>query len=227
MKKLIALVAAALVGVVSLTAQDNYKTVKGYVLDTNGNPIAGAEVMPTGGGSSAITDADGSFTMSVHPYLKTLTASYAGMGSKKLKVNYDKDMVFNLKNAWKTRAFVSLIGNVGYNGCMYELYGGGGVMAGALGKWGGYAKFTYTNEKDITATAGLVKGFTQNIYGYLGVGYSSIFDYGDDNYPGLGGDLGVIIKPSKHIAFSVGLSMATYFECTYRAGADIGFTYVF
>ncbi|MBD5326371.1 MAG: hypothetical protein HDS04_06810 [Bacteroides sp.] len=249
MKKVISFVAAALVGIVSMTAQDNYKTVKGYVLDTNGNPIAGAEVMPTGGGTSAITDADGSFTMNVHPYLKTLTATYAGMGSKKLKVSYDNDMVFRMKSAWRTRGFICLMGNLGFNGA-YTTYGhalpigGGGVMGGVLGKWGAYGKVTYGKREghaDITATVGLIKGCAPSFYVYLGVGYGSLAgdpeyigtdEYGVEKFNfktnnGAACDLGFIIKPSKHFTFSIGATLSTAFGYDYKIGADIGAGYVF
>lgn len=243
MKKLFAILAVMAMTILGASAQIEQKTVRGVVLDTNGNPIAGAEVMAPGGGASIITDADGSFSMTVSPYLKTLTASYAGMGTKKMKVKFDRDMIFKMKTAWRTRGFISAIGNIGWNAYMYEMTGGGGIMGGILGKWGAYGKFVYTNQNDISGTIGVIKGVTSAFYLYLGLGYGSTydFDYYDyydkylsdnsievyKNYPGAAFDFGAIIKPSKHFGFSVGVNVATNFDGPYRVGGDIGISYIF
>ncbi len=261
-------------------AQIEPKTVRGVVVDNNGNPIAGAEVTATGGGSSAITDSDGSFSLQVSPYLKTLTATYAGMGSKKQKVKFDKDMVFRMKEAWKTRGFISLIGNIGFNNywqwgdysTVYEddnkkirecvdgedasIFGGGGLMGGVLGKWGAYGKFVYSSNKDITATAGFIKGCSRVFYIYFGIGYGSLrfpnnkehidqdyFTYNsgywkyessscktktiERKFHGFACDLGFIIKPSKHFFFSIGPSLTTNFDDATKYRVDVGVGYVF
>lgn len=248
MKKLLVILAAMAMTAFGASAQVEQKTVRGVVLDTNGNPIAGAEVMAPGGGASTITDADGSFSMTVSPYLKTLTATYAGMGSKKMKVRFDRDMVFNMKSAWKSRGFISLIGNFAYHEYLWDspVSGGGGIMGGVLGKWGAYGKFTMTNKKEISATAGLIKGIIPALYFYIGVGFGSVaHDYWVDEYYNTdthryeydkvmterysGGalDFGFIIKPAKHFGFSLGFNGATDFDGYFRLGGDIGVSYIF
>lgn len=249
MKKLFTIMAIMALTAVGASAQIEQKTVRGVVLDTNGNPIAGAEVMAPGGGASAITDADGSFSMTVSPYLKTLTATYAGMGSKKMKVRFDKDMVFNMKSAWKSRGFISLIGNVAYNEDLWDspVSGGGGIMGGLLGKWGVYGKVTMSNKKEVSATAGLIKGIIPALYFYIGVGYGSVadegawYDYFDERgyihweyletktHHNNGGalDFGFIIKPAKHFGFSVGFNGASSFQYNFRLGGDLGISYIF
>lgn len=240
---------------ICVSAQVEQKSVRGVVIDTNGNPIAGAEVMATGGGSSAITDADGSFTLSVSPYLKTLTATYAGMVSKKMKVKFDKDMIFNLRSEWRSRGFISLIGNVNYNDYWSEsspITGGVGLMGGLLGKWGVYGKASGTNIMEISVTAGIIKRIVRTAYFYFGVGYGSVpiqvynWEYYDsynvDNYgtsdmritstwtettPGFATDLGFIIRPARHFGVLVGFTAATNFDGPFRIGVDAGVVYIF
>lgn len=244
MKKLLTLAAAAAMTVAGAFAQESQRTVHGFVIDNNGNPIAGAEVTATGGGASAISDADGSFTMQVSPFLKTLTATYSGMASKKIKVDFNSDIIIALKEQWRTRAFVNAIGNICFNS--YANGGGGGVMGGVIGKWGGYGKVTVDNNVSITATAGVIKGITPKIYAFLGIGYGSVYweDWGSYSYyngynyqyyhwedssndAGIAIDFGGIIKLSKHFNLTISYTPVITPDGDSSHNMNIGCGYVF
>lgn len=217
MRKLLVLTACAVLSVGAVLAQDT-KTVTGYVVDKNGNPLVGAEVMATGGGATTITDADGSFTLNVHPLLKKLTASYAGMNDKTLKIKDRNNLVFNMRAGNGRRGFISLIATGGlssYKG--YTHYNnhyedsntgsfGGGLMGGQFGNWGWYVKAMYYNNTDFehggSLTAGIIKqlGKTKTSL-YLGGGYGNL-SYVD----GFAIDLGTIIRVSRHVNFIAGLN---------------------
>lgn len=256
MKKVIAVVFTMMAGVASLVAQ-NTRTVHGYVIDKDGNPIVGAEVSAPGGGDAAITDSDGSFTLSVSPFLKKLTANYAGMGEKKLDVNFEKDMLFTLKPEKKHPFFLGLSMGIGvatdcYDGHDYEHYfaWSPSIMAGQLGKWGWYGKISYTGidygyQSNFSVIGGAVKSLVKNKcflnfgvgYGNVGVTeyYTQYFDnwtnsgYSDNRYSGVALDLGVIIKPWEHWMLTVGFTPTLVFEDFNYSQyiGSIGFGYVF
>lgn len=241
MKKIVTLLTIALAAAGSLMAQNNQRTVKGFVIDNNGNPIAGAEVMATGGGETAITDADGSFSMTVSPFLKTLTATYTGMGSKKQKTRFDRDMIFRMSpknNYWFLNAVGIVSTGEGFTG------GGGGLMGGYLGKWGGYLKATIDNYKCPNITVGVIKSFSQKVYGYLGVGYGqTVFEefYGSYSYYGyystndwetcadnaIAMEVGCIFKTSRHFNITVGYTLALDVDSYSRHSVNVGAGYVF
>ena len=244
MKKLLTLAAAAAMTVAGAFAQESKRTVHGFVIDNNGNPIAGAEVTATGGGASAISDADGSFTMQVSPFLKTLTATYSVMASNKIKVDFNSDIIIALKEQWRTRAFANAIGNICVNS--YANGGGGGVMGGVIGKWGGYGKVTVDNNASITATAGVIKGITPKIYAFVGVGFGSAYweywshysyyngySYQFEDLSESGHDVGFaiefggILKLSKHFNLMIGYTPVFVPDDESSHNINIGCGYVF
>ncbi|MBD5373784.1 MAG: carboxypeptidase-like regulatory domain-containing protein [Bacteroides sp.] len=190
MKKFISICAAMLLGLGSMLAQENFKAVKGYVIDKNGNPIPGAEVMAPGGGESAITDSDGSFHMNVHPLLKKLSATYDGMTTKTLKIKPDKDLVFRLKKERVRPAFLNVVHAFSYN--MHGYYDNSapawGIMAGMLGKWGFYGKGVSDWEGNFSVTFGVIKSiYKRTTYIYAGAGYGmadreSYYEYYNPRY---------------------------------------------
>ncbi len=196
MKKFITISIAFVLSVGTMIAQTNYKTVKGYVVDKNGNPIPGAEVTTPGGGESVITDSDGSFNMSVHPLLKKLSASYDGMTTKTLKIQPEKDLVFTLKKERKNPAFISASFGLSYNmngdGDSYETYEYFGpswsLMAGMLGKWGFYGKGNCDWNGNFSITVGAIKSIYKHaIFMYAGLGYGMAeryfnYEYYDEYY---------------------------------------------
>ena len=68
-------------------AQD--KTVKGHVVDENGEPLIGVTIKAGGSGSSvgAITDLDGNFTLSLPQGKQTIVLTYTGYKTKTIKVS--------------------------------------------------------------------------------------------------------------------------------------------
>lgn len=112
----------------------NTKVITGAVIDKNGNPLPNALVEATGGAESVSTDADGSFRIEVPIWLKSLTARYAGFPDKQIKLDGRSQVIFEMKQkkgSWFLNATGAVI--IGED----ETYGGVGLMAGYLGKWGG------------------------------------------------------------------------------------------
>jgi len=246
MKKLLSAIVMAVLAIGCITAQTSERTVRGYVIDKNGNPIPGAEVSATGGAETTITDSDGSFSLQVPPFLKSLIATYTGMGTKKMKIPTSGDMIFEMKEKWPSKWFLNVVGSFGFTDDGYCYGYGGGIMVGVLSKWGYYFKGNLDSEMCPNITIGVVKGITGSIYGYLGVGYGRIkhtwdeysFDeYGSpleviscsDFYDGMAIDAGVIIKTSKHFNITAGYTMTTELvEYPYiRHTLNVGVGYVF
>ena len=61
-------------------------TVKGQVLDLNGEPIIGANILEKGTTNGTITDYEGNFTLNVKPNA-VLVVSYIGYASKEIAIN--------------------------------------------------------------------------------------------------------------------------------------------
>ena len=82
MKKLFLLLTAVLMAVVCALAQTH--TITGTVVSAaDGEPLAGATVMPVGGGvQGTATDIDGKFTISLPANVKKVVVSYVGMVSQ-------------------------------------------------------------------------------------------------------------------------------------------------
>lgn len=71
-------------------------TVKGTVVDENGEPVPGASVYVKGTKQGTITDIDGRFTLSINPG-QTLIASFVGYLSVEKTVNQSNEtMTFTL-----------------------------------------------------------------------------------------------------------------------------------
>ena len=185
MKRIFAmlLLASAVTGAMAQATRE----VKGAVIDKNGNPLPGAKVEATGGAESTVTDADGTFTLEVSQWLKSLTATYPGMNKKKVSIKDGKtNVVFNMSKH-STHWFVNIVGmyTIGYD------YGNGslGVMGGQIGKWGWYAKAimdlnvadgAYRNTDKASPGpsfyVGGIKRIIDPLYFYLGVGYTTSYE---------------------------------------------------
>ena len=224
-----------LLGLGSMLAQENFKAVKGYVIDKNGNPIPGAEVMAPGGGESAITDSDGSFHMNVHPLLKKLSATYDGMTTKTLKIKPDKDLVFRLKKERVRPAFLNVVHAFTCNMVEQEFAPAWGLMAGMLGKWGFYGKAVCDWYGDFSVTFGAIKSiYKRNAYIYVGTGYGRAWNY--EQRSGIAGDLGFIFKTGRHFNITIGYNIirtfpfkdhGEHFSSNYVHGVQLGLGYVF
>lgn len=226
MKKLITIMIFVVLAIGTAIAQNN-KTITGYVVDKNGNPLSGAEVMAVGGGASTITDADGSFTLDVHILLKKITASYPGMEDNTVSLKNQSDFVITMSPKIKKTGFISFIGVGGLVNEEYSFYHPGygwyednidyglygiGIMGGQLGKWGWYVKGLYHsmdsfNYNGGTLTAGAIKSIGRlPIYLYLGAGVASHEIYYSDSYIGYALDFGAIFKINRHLNIIGGIN---------------------
>lgn len=177
------------------TEQTTTRVITGAVIDKNGNPLPGAIVSATGGAETVTADADGSFTIEVPVWLKSLTASYPGLGEKRMKTTAVNQMIFTLKSRNRTHGFINLVGQMRTAvGSDYKIpmQGEFGVMGGAYRSWGGYLKVVIRcvgaavqlAEKEEhylpnpTVTFGVVKRITPNFNVLFGGGLG--FHYGAD-----------------------------------------------
>lgn len=172
------------VGAAAMTMAQSTKTVKGAVIDLNGNPLPGAKVEATGGAESTVTDADGTFSLEVSQWLKSLSVTYPGMNKKKMGIKSDnRDLIFTMaekSNYW----FVNAVAQCD-DDCL-----GAGVMFGQLNKWGWYGKavmdFTcFDSDFDEvsygpTISVGVIKRVSKSFYMYLGFGYTNLYRDDED-----------------------------------------------
>lgn len=92
MKKLFLLLTAVLMTVICALAQT--KVVTGTVVSAaDDEPLAGATVLPVGGGQGSSTDIDGNFTLTVPAKVNELTVSYVGMVTRKVPVSSSKMLI--------------------------------------------------------------------------------------------------------------------------------------
>ncbi len=174
------------------------RVISGAVIDKKGNPIPGAIVRAAGGAEYVTTDADGSFSIEVPLWLKSLNASYPGYGEKTFKLGEAPYALITLSKR-ESKWFVNAVYNLTISdgkGILNKV----GVMGGLLNDWGGYAKVLmpiYSNgeERYPTVAIGVIKKI-EPIYVYLGAGYTRTYtDY--DGWVGMGSvmvDCGVIYR---------------------------------
>lgn len=74
-------------------------TLQGVAVDRNGNPLKGVTIEAAGGITSTETADDGTFSMEVSRWLKSITASGVGLHNKtvKLKDNMNQPIVIKMK----------------------------------------------------------------------------------------------------------------------------------
>jgi len=223
MKKLFLMFAVVAMSIAA-SAQTT-RVIKGAVIDKNGNPLPGATVNATGGSEVTSVDADGSFSMEVPVWLKSVTAQYAGMKDKKMKIK-GEDLIFRMtpKGAkqWFIIANYSRIVSGDYSryGTTKIEYSGnmGGLMFGRLGKWGWYSKInvglsevenrytsswgtSYYNDDEIsgTVTAGVTKRIINPLHAYIGLGAGAI----DEEFV-ITPEIGLIGKIKNHFLLHFG-----------------------
>lgn len=247
MKHFLLTLAFICLGSMSALAQST-KVVKGAVVDKNGNPLPGAIVEATGGAESATVDADGTYTIEVPIWLRSLTAKYAGMQAKKIKLDRGGDIIFRLRPQSDNKGwFVNVVGATSFFDA-YETGGPGGrlgVMGGYIGKWGGYVKVTpsFGGESRAcglpAATAGVIKRIAGPVHLYAGLGFAPVF--GDDEDYSYSGwhysdcplyengmmvDFGFMLKFNK-ITANIGYSYSNSFCCNVNHDLHFGVGYCF
>lgn len=198
------------------------KVIKGAVIDMNGNPLPGAKIEATGGAENTVTDVDGTFSIEVSQWLKSLSVTYPGMDKQKKKIKQDnRDMIVTMKEASKFW-FITAVGN-------YECTNsipGAGVMFGRLGKWGWYGKALmdfygaedWEGERHTARpsfSAGVIKRITKPFYVYLGAGWTGAAYDGSYREDGMIYDFGFLYR-AKKVNFNIGYSIRyddPFFEC--------------
>lgn len=194
MKRLLLGILSFAIGGAALMAQQTTKTIKGMVIDPNGNPVPGAMVQATGGADTSVTDADGSYEMEVPFFLKSITVTYPGYKKRKTNLDSAPYYVTQLKGRGGRKGLCGFLNAVG--GCVFPIDAFDdtpqfqvGLMGGATWNgWGGYAKLLMrvagSNDYDSnydwrkvggygvapTITLGFIRQFS-NVFGlFAGVG---------------------------------------------------------
>ncbi len=99
MKKLIAMLVTVLCAAPALLAQE---TVSGVVVDKKGNPLPGVKIEIPGSQDWTVSDLDGTFTITRPNYnVNKLSAQYAGMGSRKVKIKDGMRIKMKEEKTWK------------------------------------------------------------------------------------------------------------------------------
>lgn len=219
--------------VVCASAQSKTGTVNGAVVDPNGNPLPGAVVSATGGAETTIVESDGTFSLEVPVYLKSLTASYPGYKDNKKKTDFSKEMLFTLSPK-TSQTFINLA--MGYSFSYDDSSPMVGLMIGKLATWGFYGKLLLPTSwkgmstgnmlADMHVTFGAIRKIVKNVYVYLGAGYTGIpyWDYNDWDYDwddeaiegysfaGMGLEGGFIFGIGKHFDITAGYTFGTDFD---------------
>ena len=211
------------------------KIVKGVVIDKNGYPVVGATVQAAGGNVNTTVANDGTFSMEVPEWLKTITVEKPGYRRSKKKVD-DDEMLFRMKKyAWFVNA------NLACTAFADEEVPGTlrpGIMFGTIANWGFYSKIAlgHYHNIDPAFVVGFTKRLKENrVYLYSGLGVACVRhsheDAGGDFNPcsdyGVMLDLGLIIKLTKKMNFTLGTSISFDFDGEYELEPQIGIGYCF
>lgn len=96
-------------GATAAATSQNGRTVRGCVVNANGEPLLGVSVIVTGKGTGVVTDIDGNYTIEV-PTGGQLQFSYVGYLTQKVKVNDKTTVNITLKEDPKTLDEVVVVG---------------------------------------------------------------------------------------------------------------------
>ena len=211
------------------------RTVHGVVIDKNGYPVVGAKVMGTGGTESTEVAYDGTFSLQVPEWLKSITVKHEDFAAKKMKI-HDGEMLVKMKG---TRWFLnpvfsySILPEFDEGMCRF------GLMFGTINNWGWYVKamLGFWDDPELAITAGVTKRISNSTYLYAGLGgaavryydkyYSSRYSYEEEAYiTGFMFDFGAIIKLSNHFNINLGCPIS-YGDDEYEVEPTIGFGYIF
>lgn len=205
-RSLILLTAMAFFGCGAILAQESTQTIKGVVIDPNGNPVPGAEIRATRGVEVTNADADGTYEMVVPSNLKSVTISYPGYKTRKIRLDGTPYYVTEFKLARKKNrsGFFDIVGGPtivsGSTGFKSSDVQGhlGLMMGGTINKWGWYYKvmlrvggkvdFTNWDPEDSLErslylmpmlTVGVVHKFSTfaAIFGGVGLGTNALANY--------------------------------------------------
>ena len=82
------------------------RTITGKVVDDQGNPVGGATVQAKGTPAAAVTNTEGSFTITVSPKVKALIVSFIGYNREELAIGTQTSLNFVMKRADQSLAEV-------------------------------------------------------------------------------------------------------------------------
>lgn len=195
MKKLIAMLLTALCAVPVSVAEE---TITGMVVDKKGNPLPGVRIEVPGTSDLAISDLDGTFTLSLSdPSKKKVYATYAGMNPRNVKIKDGMRIKMKEYNWWTKKPdewnwmvnAILAVPNNPFGDFFNPAYG---LMIGRVKKFGYYVKgVTNTFGTDIrseafyrgfidketstywSATGGAMMRLGCPIHLYAGVGFAS------------------------------------------------------
>ncbi|MEO7043927.1 MAG: SusC/RagA family TonB-linked outer membrane protein [Ferruginibacter sp.] len=108
MRKLISTFVVVIALVLSATAQN--RTISGRVADVKGNPIPNASVRIEKSNKGTATSADGMFTISISPTVKTLIVSAVGMAEKKVVIGSASNLSISLERTQNDLSEVVVVG---------------------------------------------------------------------------------------------------------------------
>ena len=86
------------------------RVITGQVTGENNEPLPGVTVQQKGTGKSAITNADGSFSITVNNDAKVLVFSYVGMETQEVDISGKSNILINLKPSDKSLGEVVVVG---------------------------------------------------------------------------------------------------------------------
>ncbi|MCH5216178.1 MAG: carboxypeptidase regulatory-like domain-containing protein [Muribaculaceae bacterium] len=214
-------------------------TIRGVVVDKYGNPLPGAQVSATNGAETTYVESDGSFTLEIPRFLESVTASYAGLPSKKLRPDFENNMMFKLLPPDR-HVFLNLAVGSSFDTYESENYINIGAMVGVLSDWGYYGKVMFPINSDyyydwylgIQLTGGVIKRIYKWFYAYLGIGYgpeseSEYGSYGAGFVPGIQFEGGFIFNIKEHFNVTLGSSVSTMEFIEPICTPTLSFGYVF
>ena len=175
---------------VSIYAQiDNTMIIRGVTIDKNGNPIKGITIEAAGGLNSTETAEDGTFSMEVSRWLKSVTASAPGMHNKTIILNgtNEKPLVFKMKEDKKYNP-KHLKGNMTLHGTIVD--NNGNPLPGAKIDAKGTNLNTIT-DADGSFSIEIPRSLRKIIISYPGLHKTTVYLHGRADNP-------LVLKIGKH-----------------------------
>lgn len=142
-----------------IQAADAQRTLKGRVIDKDGNPIAGAKVENANGNEQVTTDMNGRFTLETRLDVKKVNVYYTGMQTTKKKAKQHMLIKMGQTNWWneKPNKYKWLIGVETAIPDMDEVKPAFGLTIGRVKNFGWYLKGVYSSSQ---STVGETSGST-------------------------------------------------------------------
>jgi len=143
-KRLSLCLAMLIVVMTAITAQE---TIKGKVLDSQGNPVLGAKVEILGTDQYVITDPDGTFVIASQALPAQVRVSYVGMGARIMEATPEMTIYLRDRKQKKEKSWTPMVGvNVTFGDALNRpVYG---LLAGSFNDskgMGAYLRAAFLN----------------------------------------------------------------------------------